>query len=93
MAVNSRQFFNFRKGNIMSGATSSTSSVTQIGYGNDGGSTLGVSGGKFSFLGKAPTGIATMTVANTVTAGSTTTVCNNAVIELYTELVAKGMIV
>jgi hypothetical protein len=71
----------------MAGQTITDNSVVQVGYGTDDGVTLATSGGKLGFYGSAaPVALQTCTVANGVVATSTTTVCNNAVIELYTYL-------
>lgn len=71
----------------MAGQTVTDSSVVQVGYGTDDGTVVAVSGGKLGFYGTTtPVSLQTCTVANGVTSTSSTTVCNNAVVELYTFL-------
>lgn len=77
----------------MPGQSITDTSIQQVSYGMDDGVSVAISGGKLGFYGlAAPIAKQTMTVANGVTAGSTTTVCNNAVLELYTALAALGII-
>jgi hypothetical protein len=76
----------------MPGQTITDTTIQQVSYGLDDGVNVAISGGKLGFFGTAPTGIATLTNAKAVTAGSTTTVCNTGVAELVTELLAKGLI-
>lgn len=77
----------------MAGQTIVDSNVQQLSAGIDDGTCVATSGGKLGFYGlAAPIAQQTCTVANGVTAGSTTTVCNNAVIEVYTYLKNLGLI-
>jgi hypothetical protein len=77
----------------MAGQSITDTTIQQVSYGLDNGISVAISGGKLGFYGlAAPIVKQTMTVANGVTAGSTTTVCNDAVAELYAALLAYGLI-
>ena len=76
----------------MPGQTITDTTIQQVSQGLDDGVNVAISGGKLGFFGTAPTVVATLTDAKSVTAGSTTTVCNTGLAQLVTELVAKGLI-
>jgi hypothetical protein len=62
-----------------------------VSQGMDDGVVMGFSDSKVSFYGVTPVVQQTITTTNVVTAGSTTTICNNAVTEIQIALGKLGL--